>query len=263
MNDPISKASECLRVLPELDSLNRAAASEFLRCAEAALDEHGRFVVALSGGNTPRSVYSLIASDYKSSLRWEKVFVFFGDERPVAPDSSDSNYRMAYESLLARVPIPAQNIHRIYAELDAEIAAAQYEAELQRFFHLQKGQRPRFDLILLGMGDDGHTASLFPNSAALHETSRLVVANWVEKLQTKRITFTLPVLNHAAEVLVLVAGESKAGVLNHVFHSGGATTYPIQRVQPESGRLLWMADQEAARFVPQNGSTQSGHPASK
>lgn len=246
---PSSRKPGWLTVVPDLSALNRAAADEFLRCAEAALHERGRFAVALAGGNTPRSVYSLIANDYKSSLPWDKVFVFFGDERQVPPDNPDSNYQMANESLLARVPLPAKNIFRVHAELGAGAAAAQYEVLLREFFKLKPGQWPRFDLILLGMGDDGHTASLFPGTAALNETSRLVVANRVPKLQTERITLTLPVLNHAAAVLVMVAGASKADVVNRICHSAGTGTYPIEKVHPENGHLLWIVEQQAARLI--------------
>lgn len=249
MSSLSSRKSDWLKVLPDVATLNRAAADEFLRCAEAAIHERGRFTVALSGGNTPRSVYSLIASEYKTSLAWDKVFVFFGDERHVPPDNPDSNYRMANESLLAHVPIPTQNVHRVYAELDAQTAAARYDALLRDFFQLKPDDWPGFDLILLGMGEDGHTASLFPGTPALKETSRLVVANWVEKLQTERITFTLPVLNHAAEVLVLVAGASKSDVLNRICHSKGASAYPVEMVAPESGRLLWLVERQAARLI--------------
>lgn len=249
MNGLSSRKPDWLKVVPDIAALSRAAADEFLGCAETAVDERGRFTVALSGGNTPRSVYSLIASEYKTSLPWDKVFIFFGDERHVPPDNPDSNYRMAHESLLARVPIPAQNVHRIQAELDAQTAAANYEALLQKFFQLKPGEWPRFDLIFLGMGDDGHTASLFPGTPALRETSRLVIANRVAELNTERITFTLPVLNHAAEVLVLVAGASKADVLNQIYHSANADTYPVQMVHPENGRLLWIVEQQAARLI--------------
>lgn len=249
MSSPFSSKPDWLKVVPDVAALNRSAANEFLRCAEAAIHAHGRFSVALSGGNTPRGVYSLIASDYRHLIAWDKVFVFFGDERDVPPDSPDSNYRMANESLLSHVPIPEENILRVQGELGAQTAALRYEVVLQRFFSLQPGQWPRFDLILLGMGDDGHTASLFPGTVALGEISRLVVANHVEKLNTERITFTLPVLNHAAEVLVLVAGAGKADVLGRICHSSSTNQYPIQLVKPEDGYLLWIVEQQAARLI--------------
>ena len=155
---------------------------------------------------------------------------------------------MASESLLSKVPIPEKNIHRIHAELDAEAAAAEYEQQLRDFFHLANHDWPRFDLIFLGIGEDGHTASLFPGSKALTETSRRVVANWVEKFKTFRITLTFPVLNHAAEVVFLVSGAGKAQILSEVLRPGHQK-YPAQSVQPENGRLLWLVDQDAGSLL--------------
>src|SRR5262249_23706752 len=152
----------------------------FSRSAESAIADHGRFCVALSGGNTPKGVYAQLAAQKRDSLPWNKVFIFFGDERHVPPEDPESNYRMARESLLSKVPIPEENAHRILAELPAPAAAVQYEMDMRSFFRLPAGSWPRFDLILLGLGDDGHTASLFPGSPALTEQSRIVVANFVE-----------------------------------------------------------------------------------
>ena len=244
-----SKLPEWLRVVSDVAALNRAAADEFARCAEDAVRERGRFTVALSGGNTPRAVYALLASEYKTAVPWDKMFIFFGDERHVPPEDAASNYRMANESLLSRVPIPAQNIHRIQAELDAQRAAEKYEETLKAFFNLKAGELPWFDLVMLGMGEDGHTASLFPGTDALHETARLAVANRVEKLDTERITLTLPVLNAAAEVMVIISGENKAEILNRVVHSGGMPEFPIQLVRPKNGRLLWIVERQAAKLI--------------
>ena len=238
-----------LTILPDVDALNHAAAKQFVNCAQTAIRDGSRFSVALSGGYTPRAVYSLLASDYATSLPWASVFIFFGDERHVPPDHPDSNYRMANESLLSRVPIPAQNIYRVEAERDARSAAERYEAALRKFFALRDSETPRFDLILLGMGDDGHTASLFPGTAALEDSSRLVVANWVKKFNADRITFTLPVLNAAAEDLVIIAGENKAQVISRIVHSPGTVSYPIQMVQPGNGRLQWLVEKQAARLI--------------
>jgi 6-phosphogluconolactonase len=245
----ISPFPEWITVVSGTEALNHASAAEFANCAARAIHEQGRFAVALSGGNTPRAVYSLLAEKYADSISWNKVFVFFGDERHVPPDDNDSNFRMASESLLSRVPIPAKNVHRIQAELDARTAADQYEVTLRQFFSVQKGQFPRFDLIMLGMGEDGHTASLFPGTAALNENTRLVVANHVEKLQTDRITSTFPVLNAAAEVLVIISGENKAAVLRDIIHSPENMLYPIQRVDPKDGRLSWLVEQKAASLI--------------
>ncbi|HEX4603299.1 MAG TPA: 6-phosphogluconolactonase [Candidatus Angelobacter sp.] len=245
-----------VKIVPDNTALNRAAAGEFHRLAQAAVKERGRFAVSLSGGNTPRSVYALLAAEHKE-LPWEQVHIFFGDERCVPPAHPDSNFRMASESLLSKVPIPQQNVHRIRAELEAEAAARDYEQQLQDFFHLAVNDWPRFDLVFLGLGDDGHTASLFPASAALNENTRKVVANWVEKFKSFRLTFTFPVLNHAAEIMFLVSGDSKAQILNDVLKPA-PKKYPAQSVQPEDGRLLWLADQDAAgllRFVTPTAQT--------
>ncbi|HEY7406188.1 MAG TPA: 6-phosphogluconolactonase, partial [Candidatus Angelobacter sp.] len=192
---------------------------------------------------------SLLAQEYKTSLPWSKVHIFFGDERSVPPDHPDSNYRMANESLLSQVAIPGENVHRILAELDPEPAAQEYENQLREFFHVAGDAWPRFDLIMLGLGEDGHTASLFPGSSALEESSRLVAPTWVEEKKTFRITLTYPVLNHAAEVEFLVSGAGKAQILRDVLRPSTDSTYPAQRVQPENGRLLWLLDQDAARLL--------------
>jgi 6-phosphogluconolactonase len=237
-----------IKVVPG-NVLNQAAAQEFKNAAESAIAAHGRFSVALSGGNTPRSVYSLLAQEYKTSLPWSKVHIFFGDERSVPPDHPDSNFRMANEALLSHVAIPGENVHRILAELDPEPAAQEYENQLREFFHLANDAWPRFDLIMLGLGEDGHTASLFPGSSALAETSRLVVPTWVDEKKTFRITLAYPVLNHAAEVEFLVSGAGKAQILRDILNVSAAPTYPAQKVKPENGRLLWLVDQDAARLL--------------
>jgi 6-phosphogluconolactonase len=238
-----------IKIVSDNSELNRAAAKEFKSLAESAVTARGRFSVALSGGNTPRSVYQLLAQEYKTALPWDKIHIFFGDERSVPPDRPDSNYRMAKEALLSQVPIPACNVHRIRAELEPEAAAQDYENQLRDFFRPANNSWPRFDLIWLGLGDDGHTASLFPGSTALEEKSRLVAATWVEKMKTFRISLTYPVLNHAAEVEFLVSGSGKAKILNDILSSPGAAAFPAQRIKPENGRLLWLVDQDAAGLL--------------
>jgi 6-phosphogluconolactonase len=234
-----------IRVLPTPADLFRGAAEEFVRVGRAAISEEGRFTVALSGGSTPRSLYSLLAKNY-ADFSWSRTFLFFGDERHVPPTDPDSNYRMVNEALLTKISIPAGNVHRVHAEnLDAAAVASQYEERLRSFFQLQPGGFPRFDLILLGMGPDGHTASLLPDSEALKESSKLVVANWVEKFKAYRITFTFPVLNHAAEVMFLVSGADKAVMVHQVLEGKNTLPFPAQQVEPE-GRLLWMLDEAAA-----------------
>ena len=236
-----------IKIGPDAVALAHEAAQEFHRLAGTAVQERGRFSVALSGGNTPRAVYSALATEH-GQLPWDRIHIFFGDERHVPPDDPDSNFRMARESLLSKVPIPEKNIHRVKAELDAEAAAAEYDQQLRDFFGLVNQDWPRFDLVFLGIGEDGHTASLFPGSKALTEASRRVAANWVEKFKTFRITLTFPVLNHAAEVVFLVSSASKAQILSEIL--GPATQkYPAQRVQPENGRLLWLVDEEAGSLL--------------
>jgi 6-phosphogluconolactonase len=238
-----------LVILDDVPALAEAAALEFSRCATEAVARRGRFCVALSGGNTPRAAYSVIAEEHRN-LPWDKIFIFFGDERHVPPDHPDSNYRMANEALLSRVPLPAGNIFRVRTELTADAAADDYDRRLREFFKLATGAWPRFDLILLGIGEDGHTASLFPGSPALKEQSRFAVANWVEKVQSYRITFTFPVLNHAAEDLFLVSGESKSPILQEIFRSSPREAmYPSQTVRPQDGRLLWIVDKAAAHLL--------------
>jgi 6-phosphogluconolactonase len=235
-----------IEILASAPDLFHAAAEEFLRAGRAAIGAQGRFSVALSGGSTPKALYSLLAANY-ADFAWNRVFLFFGDERHVPPTDTESNYRMVNESLLTKINIPAENVFRVQAENpNADAAAADYEAQLRKFFELKAGQFPRFDLILLGMGPDGHTASLFPDSAALDEQTRLVVANWVAKFNTHRLTFTFPVLNHAAEVLFMAAGPDKADMLHQILEGKPTPPLPSQRVQPTDGTLLWMLDEAAA-----------------
>ena len=245
-----------LAILPEAAQLAQAAVNEFRTAAQSAIAQRGPFTVALSGGNTPRSVYSMLASECRQSLDWRKIFIFFGDERHVPPDDPQSNYRMARESLLSRVPLPEQNIFRVRAELPAQQAAEDYENTLRSFFQLAPGGFPRFDLLFLGLGGDGHTASLFPGSAALSEISRLVVANWVEKFKTFRITLTFPVLNAAAQVIFLVSGVDKAGIVQEIFTKPQAA-YPSQSVRPRNGRLLWLLDRPAAGLLGESSNPGS------
>ncbi len=239
-------STRSILVFPSAAELSRAAAEEFIRVGRDAIGAQGRFSVALSGGSTPKAVYSLLASKYVD-FAWNRVFLFFGDERHVPPTDPESNYRMVSETLLSKIAIPSENVYRVAAENpDAAAAALDYEAQLRRFFSLKSGEFPRFDLVLLGMGPDGHTASLFPGSPALDEPSRLVVANWVAKLNAHRITLTFPVLNRAAEAMFLASGADKADMLHQVLEGKSAPPLPSQRVQPSEGKLLWMLDEAAA-----------------
>lgn len=243
-----------LVVVDDADALARAAASEFSRRAEECVTERGRFAVTLSGGSTPRRLYTLLAdpaAPFRNGIPWSRIHFFWGDERHVPPDDPASNYRMAREELLARVRVPAENVHRVEAERpDAAEAADAYERELMRFFALAPGQAPRFDLVLLGMGADGHTASLFPGSSALEVRDRLVVAAWIEKFHSDRITLTLPVFNNAAAVTFLVSGADKAATLRAALDPDGPEDLPCRRIRPAHGDLLWLADRAAASGLP-------------
>jgi 6-phosphogluconolactonase len=243
----VSAAIEVRRLTTPQD-LFQAAAEEVIGAATAAVAKRGQFTIALSGGSTPKSLYTLIAANADANLPWAQMFFFWGDERHVPPTDPDSNYRMAQESLLSKVPVPPANIFRIPTEKpDASAVADAYEQTLRKFFGLPSGEFPRFDLILLGMGPDGHTASLFPETAALQEKSRLVVANWVEKLNTSRITLTLPVLNAGRRVAFLVSGADKAAVLHEVLEGKDpGEKYPSKLVRPSDGKLVWFVDKAAA-----------------
>jgi len=246
-------SQESRHVYPDADALARAAAVELLRRAQESIGARGVFTLALAGGSTPRKLYSLLATDPAfGNFPWAETQLFFGDERHVPPDHADSNYLMVKSTLLASGLVPEANVHRVHAEqTDADMAAHNYEVEIKSLFTtaMLSGGFPRFDAILLGMGPDGHTASLFPGSKGLEEKERWVVANWVEKFNTNRITFTFPVLNAAEAVLLLVAGADKADMLHEVLVTK-RTTYPVMRVQPAHGVKVWMLDRAAAARVP-------------
>jgi 6-phosphogluconolactonase len=242
-----------LQLLTDAEALYRVAAERFVRHARAAVQLSGRFTVALSGGSTPRAMYRLLALDQpmRSEVPWDKVHFFWGDERHVPPDHADSNYRMVHAELLSKVLVPELNVCRILGEQrDADLSAQQYERTLQAFFQLSPGQLPRFDLMLLGLGEDGHTASLFPGTTAVHEKERLVAANWVRKLHVHRITLTVPVFNNAACVIFLVAGGHKATALRAVLEGVPEPKWlPAQLIRPRDGELVWLVDRAAARLL--------------
>lgn len=237
-----------IRTLTTPQELFAAAAEEVVRAANEAVAQRGRFTIALAGGSTPKSLYNLLATNARTALPWDRMFFFWGDERHVPPTDSDSNYRMADEAMLAKIPVPAANVFRMKTENpEAAAVAEDYEQTLRKFFQLEPGQLPTFDLILLGMGPDGHTASLFPGTAALQEKSRLVFANWVEKMKTYRITLTLPVLNAARCVIFLVSGTDKAPALHAVLEEDVAgEQYPAKLVRPTQGKVIWLVDRAAA-----------------
>lgn len=242
-----------IHIEADADALCRAAANELVCAANAAVQAKGTCSVALSGGSTPQRLYSLLVDEaaLRAAVPWEQTHLFWGDERHVPADHTDSNYRMANAAMLSRASLPAANVHRIKSELpDASAAARDYKQTLRACFQLASGQLPRFDLVLLGMGADGHTASLFPGTAALQEGRRLAVANWVEQWQTQRITLTLSVLNNAACVLFLVSGAEKAEMLHTVLEDASPSErLPAQLICPAQGRLVWLVDRAAARLL--------------
>jgi len=238
-----------LEVLTNADELAARAAEIILAQSRAVVSQRGNFTIALSGGATPKRLYELLsnpAREFYAQLPWSAIQFFWTDERHVGPENSDNNFHMTYEAMLGRVPVPKENVHRIPAE-DANAAkvAGEYERILVEFFELSAGSAPRFDLILLGMGNDGHTASLFPGTEVLNERTRLVAAPWVEKLNGYRFTMTLPVLNNAATVVFLVCGEEKSGILKEVLE-GPPDQYPAQAIKPATGQLTWLIDRAAA-----------------
>lgn len=228
------------------------AAARFQRLAADSIAAAGRFSVALSGGSTPRALYRLLAAPpFSEAIDWPRVHLFWGDERFVPAEHPDSNYGLAREAFISRVPIPAVNVHPIPTESgDPEAAAARYEEALRQFFPAPEGEMPHFDLVLLGLGADGHTASLFPGSPALDEHDRLVVATYVPKLSAWRLTLTPPLLRGARHVLFLVAGLDKASALREVLE-GPYDPYrlPAQLVQPDEGDLTWLVDEAAASLL--------------
>jgi 6-phosphogluconolactonase len=246
-----------IRRFPDPEAVSRAAAQELVELGRKAIAERGRFCVALSGGSTPRRMYELLAEGPRwAQLDWRLVEFFWGDERAVPPEHPDSNYGVAAAVLLDKLGVPAERVHRIHGELpDPDEAAARYQDEIARVFDTPPdGLPPIFDLVLLGMGPDGHTASLFPYSQALTERRRWVVAHTVARLGKARITLTLPILNRAAEVRLLVTGADKAPVLREALEGPREPErLPVQLVVPEAGRLVWLLDRAAAALLPGEG----------
>lgn len=231
-------------VLPDSERLAEVAARRIAALASAAIEDRGRFVVALSGGSTPRPTYRRLAQQGQAlPLQWSRVEVFWGDERCVPPTHPDSNYRMARETLLDPVGIPAERVHRVRGEIPPAEGAAAYRREVAAVL----GDQERFDLVLLGLGSDGHTASLFPGTTAVEERERSVVAVFVQKLASWRVTLTLPVINRARHVVFLVSGAQKADALARV---QAGEPLPAALVRPGDGTLTWLVDQEAARALP-------------
>jgi len=248
----LSSSAE-IRVLTTPQELFAAAAEEIVHLTNEAVAKRSRFTIALSGGSTPKALYNLLATNARATLPWDRMYFFWSDERHVPPTDPDSNYRMADEAMLSKVPVPPGNIYRMPGENpDADATAEAYESSLRKFFQVKAGEFPKFDLILLGLGPDGHTASLFPGTAGLQEKSRLVIANRVEKLNTDRLSFTYPLINAAREVAFLVSGTDKAAVLCSVLEENvPGEQYPAKLIEPTDGKLVWFLDRAAASELPQ------------
>jgi 6-phosphogluconolactonase len=232
---------------PNPSALAAAAGELFVELAHEAIAERGIFHTVLAGGSTPRAIHTWL-KEHAYELNWAKVHLWFGDERCVPPNHPDSNYKMAQETLLDALDIPSENIHRMRGDFKPTEAADIYENDLRSAF---PDELPRFDLIFLGLGDDGHTASLFPHTQALHESERWVVANHVAKLGAWRLTLTAPVLNHARVIAFLVVGENKANALRTVLHGEyQPDDFPAQMIHPTAGREVWLVDEKAAAQLP-------------
>ncbi len=239
-----------IKVFQDVETLTTYAVREFINLSQRAIDARGYFSVALSGGSTPRPVYQTLADPKnQNEIAWSNVHLFWGDERHVPPDHTDSNYRMVKQVLIDKVPVPPDNVYRVAAEMDVRMAAFHYEERLRCFF---TGGWPRFDLIFLGMGTDGHTASLFPHSAGLNEEYRWFIANFAPQEEEWRLTLTKNAINHARQICVLVQGEDKAEMVSEVF-TGEKEPYekPIQFISPSDGQITWLMDQAAASRLPE------------
>lgn len=242
-----------MRIYSDLDTLSRVVAECLVDCAAQAVAERGAFHIALAGGSTPRQLYRTLAEEeFAERMPWSSVHIWFGDERAVPPDHPDSNFRMAHQALLGRVPVPPEQVHPMdAARADLESAAEEYAHRLATEVPSSPGGVPVLDVVLLGLGEDGHTASLFPDTEALHETRRTVVPVFVDSLRALRLTLTYPILNVARRVVFLVSGAAKADVLRRVLAPDpAAVPLPAQRLAP-AGDLMWFVDQAAAAALPE------------
>jgi 6-phosphogluconolactonase len=242
-----------IRILPDGPAIARSVARKVICAAAAALQAKGSFDVALAGGSTPKALYSLLVTDaaLRSQVPWDKIHVFFGDERHVGPGHPDSNFRMATEAMISKVTLSKEQVVRIKGEYpNAEEAALEYEQALQSYFKLKAGEYPRFDLLLAGMGHEGHTLSLFPGTKALHADRRIAVRNWVGKLYADRITLTAAAACNSARVLFMVTGADKALALKGVLEGPyEPEQLPAQLLQAKNGKLLWLVDTAAGSML--------------
>jgi 6-phosphogluconolactonase len=236
--------------------ITRAAADLFAQAANDAITSRGVARIAISGGSTPKNMFELLAAEYADKIPWDKLQLFWVDERCVGPADPDSNYGMTKAALLSKVSLPEANVHRMEGELDPEEAASRYESEIRNTFKLEGAQTPTFDLLLLGLGPDGHTASLFPHTEGLNELARICIANHVPQKDTWRMTLTWPVITQGRQVAFLIEGESKAEMVGTVFTGPyDPETYPAQLIRPASGKLLLMLDAAAAAQLPAGATT--------
>jgi 6-phosphogluconolactonase len=241
-----------IEIFPDSTAIAKRASELFIESAKAAIADHGVFNVALSGGSTPKALNNLLAAEpLRSQINWANLKIFFGDERHAGPTDPDSNYRMTTETLLSKAPLKPAQVHRIMGEYpEAEKAALEYEQVLRTQFNLSAGQLPRFDLMFLGMGDEGHTLSLFPGTKALHDGGRLVMHNWVGKLYTDRITCTAPVANNSAMVVFMIGGAAKAPALKAVLEGPHEPEQlPSQLIAPTNGQLFFLLDTAASAML--------------
>jgi len=242
-----------IRILADGAAIAKRAAREFVQAAASAVREKNAFNVALAGGSTPKALYSLLVNDpaLRSQIPWDKIHLFFGDERHVAPDHPDSNFRMATEAMISKSPLKPEQVTRIKGEYPGtQQAALEYEEALREYFKLKAGEYPRFDLVLVGMGNEGHTLSLFPGTKALHADGRIAVRNWIGKLCTERITLTAPAACNAAEIIFMVTGADKACALKSVLEGPyEPDQLPAQLLQPQNGKLLWLVDAAAGSML--------------
>jgi 6-phosphogluconolactonase len=240
-------------LLPDAAAVTRRAGDEFLKAVNEAIALKDSFTVALAGGSTPKALYTMLSEDpaYSSKIPWAKLHFFFGDERHAPPDNAESNFHMANQTLFSRGMIKQEQITRIKGEYaDTEKAALEYEQALRTYFKLKDGEFPRFDLVLLGMGEEGHTLSLFPGTKALHATKRIVVRNWVGKLYTERITMTVPAANQAKQVIFSVTRADKVLALKAVLEGPyEPEQLPAQFIRPINGKLLWLIDKDAGSML--------------
>lgn len=245
-----------------LEAVNQRAAQYFVDGIRAAATARGKARIAISGGNTPKHTFELLADNsapYRDQIPWDKMEIYWVDERCVAPDQPDSNYRMTREALLDKVPLSAGQIFRVEGELDPEEGAARYEFAIRQSFRLEGAELPVFDLLALGMGPDGHTASLFPHTEGLHELLRIAIANHVVQKESWRVTLTSPVINRARDVFFLIEGKDKVAALQQVFlGSYDPENYPSQLIRPASGRITLLLDSAAGAALPPPGPEGRG-----